>query len=170
MITSEWAHYLSDEAEVGQQPEEVATAVVERMAERYAQALPLIPGATEAVGRLGDRWPLGLASSSPRSLMDSVLATTRLTHRFTVTVSTEEMEHGKPSPDVYRAAVRGPDLSPERCVAVEDSTNGLRAAVGAGLVAVAFHLPSADALDAARVVAIHLDELTASDLEGLGEG
>ncbi len=170
MITSEWAHYLSDEAEVGQQPEEVATAVVERMAERYAQALPLIPGATEAVGRLGDRWPLGLASSSPRSLMDSVLATTRLTHRFTVTVSTEEMEHGKPSPDVYRAAVRGPDLSPERCVAVEDSTNGLRAAVGAGLVAVAFHLPSADALDAARVVVTHLDELTASDLEGLGEG
>ncbi len=61
MITSEWAHYLSDEAEVGQQPEEVATAVVERMAERYAQALPLIPGATEAVGRLGiggrSGWP-----------------------------------------------------------------------------------------------------------------
>lgn len=171
MSTSEWAHYLSDEARVGQSPADVATAVVKGMAERYAQTLPLLPGATEAVARLGDRWPLGLASSSPRSLIDSVLATAGLTHRFAVTISTEETEHGKPSPDVYRAAVRGLGLSPQQCVAIEDSTNGLLAAVEAGMVAVAVprprYLPSAQALDTARLVATHLDELTVGVIEGL---
>lgn len=172
MSTAEWARYLSDEAGVDQQPKEVATAVVERMVERYAQGLPLLPGAIEALGRLGDRWPLGLASSSPRSLIESVLATAGLTDRFAVTVSTDEVEHGKPSPDVYRAAVHGLGLSPGRCVAVEDSTNGLLAALEAGLVTVAVprprYLPSADALDAARLVATDLDQLTVRLVEGLG--
>jgi len=64
MSTPEWARYLSEEAGVGRQPEEVATAVVAQMAHRYAEDLPLIPGALEALARLGDLWPLGLASSS----------------------------------------------------------------------------------------------------------
>jgi len=171
MSTCEWARYLSDAAGVGQRPEEVAAAVVERMADRYTQELPLIPGAREALARLGERWPLGLASSSPRSLIDSTLAAAGLTHRFAVTVSTDEVEHGKPSPDVYRAAVGGLDLPPERCVAVEDSTNGLLAAAEAGLVVVAVprprYRPWANALAAARVVARHLDELTVGVIEGL---
>jgi len=171
MSTPEWARYLSEEAGVGRQPAEVATAVVNRMAHRYAQDLPLIPGALEALARLGDRWPLGLASSSPRSLIDSVLTAAGLTHRFAVTVSTEEVPRGKPAPDVYLAAVRGLGLSPEHCVAVEDSTNGLLAAAAAGLAVVALprpdYRPSAQALSLARIVAADLNELTPSAIEGL---
>jgi len=171
MSTPEWARYLTEEAEVDQLPEEVATAVVAQMAGRYAQELPLIPGALEALGRLGARWPLGLASSAPRSLIDSVLATADLTHRFAVTVSTEEVAQGKPAPDVYRAAVDGLALPPARCGAVEDSTNGLLAAAAAGLVVIAVprprYLPSVDALSRARVVAANLDELTLNTVEGL---
>lgn len=171
MSTPEWARYLTEEAEVDQQPEEVATAVVAQMAGRYAQELPLIPGALEALGRLGARWPLGLASSAPRSLIDSVLATADLTHRFAVTVSTEEVAQGKPAPDVYRAAVDGLALPPARCAAVEDSTNGLLAAAAAGLLVIAVprprYLPSVDALSRARVVAANLDELTLNTIEGL---
>jgi len=171
MSTPEWARYLTEEAEVDQQPEEVATAVVAQMAGRYAQELPLIPGVLEALGRLGARWPLGLASSAPRSLIDSVLATADLTHRFAVTVSTEEVAQGKPAPDVYRAAVDGLALPPARCAAVEDSTNGLLAAAAAGLLVIAVprprYLPSVDALSRARVVAANLDELTLNTIEGL---
>ncbi len=111
MSTPEWARYLREEAGVDRHPDEVAATVVERMADRYAEELPLIPGALEALARLGGRWPLGLASSSPRSLIDTVLTTAGLTDRFAVTVSTEEVAHGKPAPDVYRDAVRGLDLS-----------------------------------------------------------
>ncbi len=141
------------------------------MAHRYAEDLPIIPGALEALARLGDRWPLGLASSSPRSLIDSVFAAAGLTHRFVVTVSTEEVPRGKPAPDVYLAAVRGLVVPPERCVAVEDSTNGLLAAAAAGLVVVVLprpdYRPSAEALGLARIVAADLDELTPSAIEGL---
>jgi len=171
MSTPEWARYLTEEAEVDQPPEEVATAVVAQMADRYAQELPLIPGALEALGRLGARWPLGLASSAPRSLIDSVLATADLTHRFAVTVSTEEVAQGKPAPDVYRAAVDGLALPPARCGAVEDSTNGLLAAAAAGLLVIAVprprYPPSVDALSRARVVAANLDELTLNTIEDL---
>jgi len=171
MSTPEWARYLSEEVGVGWHPDEVAAAVVARMAHRYAVDLPIIPGALEALARLGDRWPLGLASSSPRSLIDSVFAAAGLTHRFVVTVSTEEVPRGKPAPDVYLAAVRGLVVPPERCVAVEDSTNGLLAAAAAGLVVVAVprpdYRPSAEALGLARIVAADLDELTPSAIEGL---
>jgi len=173
MSTPEWARYLSEEAGVGRQPAAVAAAVVERMAHRYAEDLPLIPGALEALCRLGDRWPLGLASSSPRSLIDSMLAAAGLTHRFAVTVSTEEVPRGKPAPDVYLAAVQSLGLPPERCVAVEDSTNGLLAAAAAELVVVALprpeYRPSAEALGLALIVATHLDELTTSTIEGLDQ-
>jgi len=112
-----------------------------------------------------------LASSSPRSLIDSVLAAAGLSHRFAVTVSTEEVSRGKPAPDVYRAAVAGLGLPAERCVAVEDSTNGLLAADAAGLVAIALprprFWPTEDALGRARIVATHLDELTTSAIGAL---
>lgn len=173
MSTEEWARYLVDEAGVDESPQVVAAAVVARMAQRYAQSLPLLSGALHAVARLGDRWQLGLASSSPRSLIDSVLATADVAHRFAVTVSTEEVARGKPSPDVYRAVVRSLGVVPEHCVAIEDSSNGLMAAAAAGLVPVAVpqrhYPPSPEALGVARFVATDLDQLTVHLLESLGQ-
>ena len=73
MSTGEWARYLSEDLGAGLTPEAVAALVIERMAARYTEHLPLMPGAVEAVRRLAARWPLGLASSSPPSLIAVVL-------------------------------------------------------------------------------------------------
>ncbi len=87
----------------------------------------------EAVERLGERWPLGLASSSNRPLIDRVLELSGLARWFRVTVSSEEVARGKPAPDVYLEAARRLGVDPARAAAVEDSHNGIRAARAAGM-------------------------------------
>ncbi len=133
MSTAEWAHYLSEDLGVGRPDADVAESVIDRMAERYCRDLPLMPGALDAVDRLGGRWKLGLASSSPRRLIDLFLSLSGRPGAFSVTVSADEVARGKPAPDVYLAATEGLGVAAGRCLAVEDSTNGVRAAVAAGL-------------------------------------
>lgn len=169
MSTAEWSGYMAGTVGVPGPPADVAEAVVAEMAARYRKRLPLLPGAVDAVRRLADRWPLGLASSSPRRLIDSVLDAAGLADRFLVTRSTEEVEAGKPSPAVYRAVVRELGVEPGRAVAVEDSSNGLRSASAAGLVVVAApheaFPPAADALALADAVVHGLDDLTVEVVE-----
>ena len=169
MNTAEWARYLSDELRVGLRPDAVADLVVRRMGERYAADLPMLPGAVDAVRRAADRWPLGLASSSPRVLIDAVLAAAGIADLFAATVSSDEVERGKPAPDVYLTAAARLDVAPHRCAAVEDSSNGLRAAAAAGLRVIAVprpdHPPEPDALAGAAVVVRSLTELTPELLE-----
>jgi HAD superfamily hydrolase (TIGR01509 family) len=164
MSTQEWASYLSEELGVRQPPEEVARGVVERMVQRYHTALPLMPGAVEAVRRLAAHWPLGLASSSPRSLIDHVLAEAGLGSAFAVTLSTEEVARGKPAPDAYLTVAEKLGIAPARCAAVEDSSNGLRSAAAAGMVVIAVphprYPPDPDALALAERVLSTLDDLT----------
>jgi HAD superfamily hydrolase (TIGR01509 family) len=171
MSTPEWARYLSEELGVGMPAAEVAEVVVDRMAARYTEQLPLLPGADEAVRRIHARWPLGLASSSPRRLIDTVLGRTGWDALFAVTVSTEEVARGKPSPDVYRTVADHLGAIPRACVAVEDSTNGLRAAVAAGMAVIAIpqprYPPAADALASAACVLPDLASLTVPAVESL---
>ena len=91
MSTPEWATYLSEDLGVGLPPDEVATVVVDRMAASYREHLPLLPGAVEAVRRLAARWPLGLASSAPAVLIETVLDSAGLRPCFQVTMSTEQV-------------------------------------------------------------------------------
>jgi HAD superfamily hydrolase (TIGR01509 family) len=165
MSTQEWARYLSGELGVRLPPEEVARGVVERMAERYHRELPLLPGAVDAVRRMAARWTLGLASSSPRSLIDRLLAEAGLAGEFAVTLSTEDVRRGKPAPDVYLAVAERLGVEPGSCAAVEDSSNGLRSAAAAGMVVLAVphprYPPDPDALALAGRVLANLDELTA---------
>jgi HAD superfamily hydrolase (TIGR01509 family) len=172
MSTPEWSGYLVDTVGVAGSREAVAEQVIAMMADRYREGLPLIRGATEAVRRLAARWPLGLASSSPRSLIDTVLATSGLEGAFQVTVSTEEVAAGKPSPAVYQAVIRRLALAPERGVAIEDSSNGLRSAHAAGLVVVALphdaFPPAPDALALSHARVSDLDELTVELIDNLG--
>ena len=164
MSTGEWSAYLTDTVGVPGPPERVAQAVIDRMAAGYRERLPLLPGAVEAVRRLGSAFPLGLASSSPRRLIDAVLAAAGLTELFRATVSTEEVAAGKPSPLVYEEAARRLGVPPERAVAIEDSSNGLRSAARAGLGVVAVpnetFPPAEDALALATAVVRSLDEVT----------
>lgn len=171
MSTGEWSRHLAEDVGVPRTPEQVAADVLGRMAERYRTALPLIPGAVEAVRRLAERYTLALASSSARVLIDQVLATAGLTGFFEVTLSTEEVPRGKPHPDVYLTATEKLGLTPAVCAAVEDSSNGLRAAGAAGLAVIAVphgvYPPAADALALASVVVSDLRELTVEVIDRL---
>ena len=156
MSSPEWSRYMHDVIGLRESPEEINAEVVRRMEEIYRASLPLIPGAAEAVERLAARWPLGLASSSNRELIDFVLDVSGLGRLFQATVSSEEVPRGKPAPDVFLEAARRLAVSPERCAAVEDSENGIRSAKAAGMRTIAIpnpgFPPAQDALAEADVV------------------
>jgi HAD superfamily hydrolase (TIGR01509 family) len=172
MSTPEWARYLSEDLGVGLPPDEVASLVVDRMAARYRERIPFLPGAVEAVQRLAARWPLGLASSAPAVLIETVLQAADLGSYFQVTTSTEQVPHGKPAPDIYLAVTERLGVAPSNCAAVEDSSNGLRSAAAAGLHVVAIphpvYPPDPDALAAASLVLPALTDLTPDAVAALG--
>jgi HAD superfamily hydrolase (TIGR01509 family) len=164
MSSVEWSRYLHEELGLAEAPEALNDEVVRRMLDRYREELPLIDGAVAAVERLAARFPLALASSSNRPLIDAVLASAGLASAFRATVSSEEVAHGKPAPDVFLEAARRLGVAAERCAAIEDSGNGLRAAHAAGMRVIALpnrhYPPAADALALADAVAGSLDELS----------
>jgi HAD superfamily hydrolase (TIGR01509 family) len=138
------------------------------MLERYADRLPLIDGAVDAVHRLAGSFRLALASSSNRRVIDAVLEASGLTSSFEATVSSEEVERGKPAPDVFLEAARRLHVPPERCAAIEDSANGIRAAAAAGMrvIAVPNHRypPPAEALALADATLVTIADLDGSVL------
>jgi len=164
MSSGEWARYLHESAGVSDEPDAINAEVVERMLAAYREHLPLVPGAVEAVERLAARWPLGLASSSNRPLIDAVLELAGLASFFRATVSSEEVDRGKPAPDVYLETARRLGVAPDRCAAIEDSHAGIRSAHAAGMRVVAIPNPSyppdAAALAQADIVLRSLTELT----------
>jgi HAD superfamily hydrolase (TIGR01509 family) len=142
MSSKEWSRYMHDMVGLEESPEEINREVVRRMRERYAERLPLVDGAVDEVKRIAAHWPLGLASSSNRELIDCALELAGLAPYFRATVSSEEVERGKPAPDVYLEAARRLGVEPSRCVAVEDSANGIRSAHAAGMAVVAIPNPA----------------------------
>ena len=170
MSSTEWSRFLHEHAGVPDAPEQINAEVARRMLDAYREHLPLIPGAVGAVRRLADRFTLGLASSSNREIIDEVLDVAGLTPFFAATVSSEEVEHGKPAPDVYLEAARRLWLEPAACTAIEDSHGGIRSAKAAGMRVVAIpnptYPPDAEALALANVTVGSLDELTVDVVSG----
>jgi HAD superfamily hydrolase (TIGR01509 family) len=170
MSAPEWSRYLHDEAGVPDEPEAINRDVVERMLEAYRRELPLLPGAEQAVRRAAAAFPLALASSSNREVFEAVLELAGLANCFRATVSSEEVERGKPAPDVYLEAARRLGVVPERCAAVEDSHAGIRSAKSAGMRVIAIpnasYPPDEAALALADVVLESLDQLTPDRVEG----
>jgi HAD superfamily hydrolase (TIGR01509 family) len=142
MSSGEWAHIMAATLGVALPEPDIVQGVVDDMAARYRDGVPLLPGVLDTVQRLAARWPLGLASSANRPLIDIVLRVTGLDAQFAATVSSEEVTHGKPAPDVYLEVSRRLGVSPTRCAAIEDSTNGLLAARAAGMRVVAVPRPA----------------------------
>jgi len=163
MSSPEWSRYMHDVIGLTESPAEIDEEVVRRMLDRYAERLPLIDGAVDAVARLAASFGLGLASSSNRSVIDAVLDVSGLAPLFGATVSSEEVARGKPAPDVFLEAARRLDVPAGRCAAVEDSGNGIRAAHAAGMRVLAIpnlrYPPPDDALALADVVLGSIDEL-----------
>lgn len=164
MSSKEWSVYLADDLGVPRTAEQVNEDVVELMASSYRGHLPLIDGAPEAVERLAGRWPLGVASSSNRELIDLVLELSGLGRFFQATVSSEEVARGKPAPDVYLEACRRLGIGAARAAAIEDSHAGIGSAKAAGMRVIAIPNPSFppgdEALADADLVLRSLAELT----------
>jgi HAD superfamily hydrolase (TIGR01509 family) len=163
MSSVEWSRYMHDVIGLPEPAEEIDAEVVRRMLARYEEELPLIEGAVDAVRRLAGSFRLALASSSDREIIDVVLVRAGLAELFEVTVSSEEVARGKPAPDVFLEAARRLGVPPERCAAIEDSGNGIRAAHAAGMRVIAIpnrrYPPPSDALGLAAVALHSLVEL-----------
>lgn len=163
MSSVEWSAYLHDALKVPLNPEEINKEVVARIIDRYRKHLPLLPGAVQAVGRMRERFPLGLASSSNREVIRVVLEQAELDDAFAVVVSSEEVARGKPAPDVYLEAASRMGWETSQCGVVEDSANGIRSGVAAGMIVVAIpnpHFPPPnDVLSMARVVIKEIGDL-----------
>jgi HAD superfamily hydrolase (TIGR01509 family) len=170
MSSLEWSRYMHDVIGLKDPPEEISAEVARRLEATYREELPLIDGATEAVARLAERWPLAVASSSNRPIIDLVLELSGLDRFFRATVSSEEVSRGKPAPDVYLEAARRLGADPERSAAVEDSSSGILSARAAGMRVVAIpnmrFPPGEEALAAADVVIPSIGELTPDVVEG----
>jgi HAD superfamily hydrolase (TIGR01509 family) len=174
MSSTEWSAYMREELGVGLSAQEISDVVVARLLDLYREHLPLLPTARETVSAFAGEWPLALASSANRPVIDLVLELAGMSDRFTVTVSSEEVPRGKPAPDVYLEAAGRLGVQPDRCAAVEDSGNGLRSAAAAGMVLIAVpnqeFPPGDDALKLADAVVGSLAELTREVVRRLAKG
>jgi len=164
MSSTEWSQYMHDRLGVPMEPTEINDDVVRRVATAYEDDIPLLPHAVETVRELAGRWPLGVASSSNRPIIELVLERSGLAPSFAAVVSSEEVERGKPAPDVYNAAAGRLGVDANACVAIEDSTNGIKAAVAARMRTIAVpnreFRPADDVLAMAAAVVASLVEVT----------
>ena len=137
MSSPEWSRYMHDQLGVPLAPATISRQVVEGLESRLREHVPLLPCARETVAALAASWPLAIASSANRPVIDLVLELTGLDALFRATISSEEVPRGKPAPDVYLEAARRLGADPTSCAAIEDSANGLRAAAAAGMRVIA---------------------------------
>jgi HAD superfamily hydrolase (TIGR01509 family) len=154
----QWARTMVERHGLGGDADRVQRDVVEAVVERYRlEGPPLIAGVGETVRRLAARYPLAVASSSHPDVIAAALSTSGLGRWFRVVVSSDEVDRGKPAPDVFLLAARRLGVTPERVVVIEDSLNGVRAAKAAGmpvcLVPNATVPPAAGTAELADVVA-----------------
>lgn len=120
------------------QLEDSVIALYHELNERMLALIPKFvkpqPGAVELVDYVAaHNIPHAIASSSPMSIIDAIIESQGWGDIFTVRCSADDEKAGKPAPDVYLAAARRLGVEPSRCLALEDSPNGSRAAVAAGM-------------------------------------
>ena len=112
MSSPEWSRYVHEALGVPLEPAEISDRVVAHVLRTYEERLPLLPGAEAAVARIAARWPLALASSSNKEVIERVMATSGWGEVFRAWVSSEEVARGKPAPDVFLEAARRIGVDP----------------------------------------------------------
>ncbi|WP_433802727.1 HAD family hydrolase [Actinomycetospora sp. CA-084318] len=164
MSAPEWSAYLADRAGGHDDAAACERAVVDGMVDALADGrMEPYAGAAWMVRDVAARVPVALATSAPRRLIDAVLDAHGLTRAFQATVSSAEVDRGKPAPDVYLEAARRLAVDPVRCVGVEDSSNGIRAAAAAGMTVVAVPNPTYPPKpDALALATCHVDGVDAA--------
>ncbi|WP_239614542.1 HAD family hydrolase [Cohnella mopanensis] len=134
---------------------------------RTSELIP-IDGITELLQQLKSRdIPIGLASSSPRRFIMEVLSKFQIEHYFQCIVSGEEVDKGKPAPDVYYEAAKLLGVSPESCFVIEDSRNGIKAAKAAGMQCIGYvnHNSGNQDLSAADRIVTSIREIELDEIE-----
>ena len=169
-----WSRVMKDRLGLTETVEDIEREIVDAMVARYAaDPSPAIPGAVEAVAAFGRGHRLGLASSAHPAVIAAALRTVGLEQTFEVVVASDEVAHGKPSPDVYLLAAARLGVAPGDCLVVEDSLNGVLAAKAAGMTVVLVPneaVPPADGAVAAAdvtcptIAAIDPDEIRRSSV------
>lgn len=169
MASTQWSVYVRDHLQVPLAAEEINLRIVDRLIQLYREDFPEIEGAPRVVRAASERWPLAIASSSNRELIDIVVELAGLTEHFQTTVSSEEAGRGKPEPDVFLEAARQLGVAPEHCVVIEDSGNGIKAGKAAGMKVIAApnreFPPHPDALALADHVIDRIGDLTNEMIE-----
>jgi HAD superfamily hydrolase (TIGR01509 family) len=170
MSVPEWGRYLADRT--GGDPADATVSVIRSVIAAYeAGEVSLVPGALELVATAATRGPVALATSAPREVIEVVMDRLGLGGSFAAAVSSAEVRAGKPDPGVYLEAMRRAGITGG--VAVEDSSNGVRAAAGAGLAVLAVPDPAyplaPDAVALADSVHASLAEVRERMMELLGE-
>jgi HAD superfamily hydrolase (TIGR01509 family) len=172
LSTPEWIAYMQRELGVRLEADEIRRQVLERLEASYHDDLPLVPGADAAVRRLADRWPIAVASSSPRELIELVIEQAELDSAFDAVVSSAEVPRGKPAPDVYLRACELLESDPARTVAIEDSGPGVASAHAASMPVVLIpgteFPPPAAVLEEADLVLDSIEALEVASVEPLG--
>lgn len=164
--SAEWAQIMRTRMALDMEIEEIISQMRARVLARYNERLPILPGALEAVHAAASRYKVALASGSPTVLIQHVTKSTGLDQVFQTMVFGDEVEHGKPAPDIYLEAARRLNVSPVECLGIEDSASGIRALKAAGMVAVA--VPGASyplAEDVLNLADLVLPSLEAFSLE-----
>lgn len=173
MSTREWSGYMAAHKSFGPGAERAAQRTIDAVLQHYSRDLPVLPGAPDAVRRMAEQWPLGVASSSPTAVIERALEVLGVRDLISVVRSTEEGPgRGKPAPDAFLWVAEQLGAEPAHTVVVEDSANGLLAGLNAGMAVVAIpphFLPPTDEL-LSRVAAVlnSLDELTVDLVQRLG--
>ncbi|MCC7206300.1 MAG: HAD family phosphatase [Anaerolineae bacterium] len=139
--TIEWAQLMKERLEPDMNLDEIMADIKARMMAHYEEHMPLRPYALEAVTNIAREYRVGLASGSPTELIKHILRLTGLDQVFEVVVYGDDMPNGKPAPDSYLHALKLMNLAPEEAAGIEDSSNGVRALVNAGMYAVGAPVP-----------------------------
>lgn len=133
---------------------------------RSGQEKP-IPGVTGLLQDICDKgFPVALASSSSMQLIELITESFGIRKYFTAVVSGENMERGKPEPDIFLHTARLLKVPPESCVVIEDSKNGVTAAIVAGMKCIGFSNPNSANQDISQADLV-VDNLTGLSVEVL---
>lgn len=168
----EWSAIMRDRLGLAEPPAAIEGAIVAALVARYAtEAFPAVDGAPAAAERIAALVPAGIASSAHPAIIRAALEATGLAPLFDVVVSSDDVATGKPAPDVYLEAARRLGVTPDRCLVVEDSLNGVLAGRAAGMRVVLVPNPSVPpgpgAAEAADAVLGRLADLPLGALGGL---
>jgi HAD superfamily hydrolase (TIGR01509 family) len=169
--TRGWALMIADKLDHKYSLEEIIDQVIGQMVEYYHQRVPLLPGAREVIELLKGRYRLGLASGAPYRLLNAVLESAGWTDTFAEVLSSDDLQHGKPAPDIYLEITRRFGVRAENIAVFEDSANGILAAHAAANRVIAvpsyYYKPPADVLQKAALVLPTLSDFTLDMLERL---